>query len=167
MFTHGSGAQNPKKQSKCRRDGILYFAKRLDAKGGFVDVDHVLKKVVDSIVPFLSSAVRESHANRIVYFDLKPSNILRCGNIWKLGNFHLTELLEDGQTRNSGEASDVVDLYFVGVIMYTIVTQTEYVQGSFLPDGTDEAMAYFIQQLLENNFSLQQFYDYANQLPFY
>ena len=60
------------------------------------------KRLIDTFVPFLLSAVQQLRAHGIFHFDLKPKNILQCGGVWKVANFDRAEHMEDGQTHNSG-----------------------------------------------------------------
>ena len=143
-------------------------------------------RVVSEFVPFLSSAVHQLRSKDIVHFDLKPGNILRCGNVWKVADFDTAELVPDGGIlqvsqrgtrgftepemlrKGGGVATSKTDLYSVGAILYTLLTRRIYYRNHVVEDLSRreyEPLGNFIQKLLGKKFkTLDKFYIRSEEL---
>ena len=138
-----------------------------------------LDRVVGGLVPFLVKAVWEMRSKNIVHFDLNPANIFigGDGHFWKVTGFDHAEYLTPGDTTsfsprgtlgytdpdvlNNGSGTDSSDLYFVGAILYTLVTGEIYIHDKPLIVGLEDlsdtkygALGEFIQTLLKKNSKL-------------
>ena len=56
-----------------------------------------------AFVPFLSSAVQQMALKQVVHFDLNPTNIWRCGPVWKVANFGAAEIVNPGHAGTLSE----------------------------------------------------------------
>ena len=146
--------------------------------------------VLHDFVPFLSNAIQQMRAQQIVHFDIKTTNILRCGDVWKVADFDLAEYVIDGgrhvdsrgsrcftdpdvKKRGGGIATPRTDLYSVGATLYTLVEGREYEglrprQQHFLESVSRhpwEGLEKLVQKLLKKEFkSLENFYDEAREI---
>ncbi len=73
-------------------DGSLvnYLEKEQQSKLGLGELTKLIQSLAD--------ALQFIHSQDIVHCDVKPENILRVGNQWKLGDFGISRLLQSGRT---------------------------------------------------------------------
>lgn len=113
--------------------------------------DYNPKRVISVFVPFLVNAVEQMRFKNIVHFDLNPENILRCNYIWKVADFIWTRGYNDPEVLQQKHGGLVVaaprtDLFFVGVILNTIVKRTKMVQSTSF-----QALEYFFNNCWKRN----------------
>lgn len=129
--------------------GCLYLATEL-AEGSLAD-ELLLKgklpeEEVRALARDLASALEYLHSQQAVHRDVKPENVLRCGTVWKLGDFGLVRAFAGTQVSASGmkgtalymspeavesQTGPHVDIWALGVVLQQAASGTlAYTGGS-------------------------------------
>ena len=166
----------------CSHDLFQYLVTLKEHHVAFVN-SYTLRS---EFIPFLSESISQLRSYGIVHFDLKPENILKCGKSWKITDFDAAETVNDGETGRISVRgtdgytvphvlhdqyitySDTSDLYSVGAILHFLATGGFFATDKYDThpglEQLDVDLKTFIEKLLSQEFSLEQFYSYVHQL---